>query len=111
MYHLGKRHTKEHLEIMWKRARSSGFGGGASADSMDGVDAAAGYYRAAVDYTIVSATRGRRFFITDTGYMALGPPDNRVGDDVYVLIGGCTPFILLQTAEKDISTYQTEALS
>ena len=97
---------------MWKRAMSSGKGGGgASADSMDGVDAAAGYYRAAVDYTIVSATRGRRFFITDTGHMGLGPPDIRVGDDVYVLIGGCTPFILLQTAEKDISTYQTEALS
>ena len=87
-------------------------GGGASADSMDGVDAAAaGYYRAAVDYAIVSATRGRRFFITDTGYMALELLDIRVGDGVYVLIGGCTPFILLQTAEKDIPTYQTEALS
>ncbi|KAF8857796.1 hypothetical protein BDZ45DRAFT_674423 [Acephala macrosclerotiorum] len=41
---------------------------------------------------IVRSTKGRRFFITENGYMGLGRPE--VGDEVWVLFGGDTPFVL-----------------
>jgi hypothetical protein len=36
----------------------------------------------------------RSFFITDGGHMGLGPLKLRAGDEVHVLIGGRTPFVL-----------------
>ncbi len=36
----------------------------------------------------------RRIFVTAQGYVGLGPQALRVGDSVYVLCGGYTPFIL-----------------
>ncbi|PMD31122.1 hypothetical protein L207DRAFT_385252, partial [Hyaloscypha variabilis F] len=36
----------------------------------------------------------RRFFITEKGYLGLGPGHMEVGDQVTVLFGGKTPFIL-----------------
>ncbi|KAK4465876.1 HET-domain-containing protein [Cladorrhinum samala] len=37
---------------------------------------------------------GRVFFLTESGYMGLGPMNMKVGDAVAVLIGGETPFII-----------------
>lgn len=34
------------------------------------------------------------FFISTQGYIGMGPEDTQVGDEVYVLFGGCVPFIL-----------------
>jgi hypothetical protein len=49
-----------------------------------------------VHNTIELATIRRRFFITETGYIGLGPAGMRVGDQLYILLGGHTPFILRQ---------------
>ena len=43
---------------------------------------------------IMSATRGRRFAITDTGYMCLVPSCAEVGDVVAVFFGFPTPFTI-----------------
>jgi hypothetical protein len=40
------------------------------------------------------ATIRRRFFVTEEGYMGLGPAGMQVGDHLYILLGGQTPFIL-----------------
>lgn len=61
-----------------------------------------GYNLVTVDYAIVSATMGCRLFVTSTGYMGLGPSSTVVGDSVYVLVGGCTPFVLRPAGESDI---------
>lgn len=36
----------------------------------------------------------RRIFITDHSYMGLGPPNLQPGDEIHVLLGGRTPFVL-----------------
>ena len=36
----------------------------------------------------------RRFYMTSKGYMGIGPVDVRIGDQVYVLVGGNVPFLL-----------------
>ncbi|WZH40679.1 heterokaryon incompatibility protein-domain-containing protein [Fusarium acuminatum] len=36
----------------------------------------------------------RRFILTDTGYIGLGPPDVQVGDSICVLLGGSVPYAL-----------------
>ncbi|PQE04934.1 heterokaryon incompatibility protein [Rutstroemia sp. NJR-2017a BBW] len=41
-------------------------------------------------------TSRRRFFITKSGYMGLGPAGMQVRDHVYILLGGNAPFILRQ---------------
>ncbi|PQE07254.1 hypothetical protein CJF31_00004949 [Rutstroemia sp. NJR-2017a BVV2] len=40
------------------------------------------------------ATIRRRFFVTENGYMGLGPAGMQVGDHLYILLGGQVPFIL-----------------
>lgn len=37
---------------------------------------------------------GRRFIITEKGYMGLAPPECQAGDDLVVLFGGDVPFVL-----------------
>lgn len=37
---------------------------------------------------------GRSLFVTDNGFMGLGPTDAVPGDEVVVLLGGSTPFVL-----------------
>jgi hypothetical protein len=54
-----------------------------------------------IDRSIVSATKNRRFFITTKGYVGLGPADTKPGDDLYLLKGGRTPFILRYYHPKD----------
>ena len=45
-------------------------------------------------YLAGKACSGRRFFITDDGYMGLGPHDTRPGDAILILYGGSVPYIL-----------------
>jgi hypothetical protein len=39
-------------------------------------------------------TAKRRFFITEKGYVGLGPLDAQMGDEVFILQGGQVPFVL-----------------
>ena len=49
----------------------------------------------AVEFSILgSMISNRRLFITERGYLGLGPADTTLGDRVYVLNGGCSPFVL-----------------
>lgn len=43
---------------------------------------------------ILAKTTRRRLFLTDSGYMGLTHGSNKVGDKVYVLLGGEMPFVL-----------------
>ena len=40
------------------------------------------------------ACKLRRFFVTESGHMGIGPPTMATGDSVVILYGGYTPFIL-----------------
>lgn len=55
-----------------------------------------------IDITIRSATVRRTFFITDRGYIGLGPAKIHVGDHVYILLGGQTPFILREAGSRNV---------
>jgi len=57
-----------------------------------------------INETIQSATTDRKFFMTAQGFMGLGPKEMEVGDEVAVLVGGHTPFILRRGGEKVIDT-------
>ena len=53
---------------------------------------------------MMAASRGRRFAITDTGYMCLAPSCTEIGDAVAILFGFSTPFTMrLEKAEPEIS--------
>ncbi|KAF2493461.1 HET-domain-containing protein [Lophium mytilinum] len=47
-----------------------------------------------VAHAIDLVTSNRRFFITRTGYLGLGPEDMEVGDSVYVINGSNVPLVL-----------------
>jgi tellurite resistance protein len=47
-----------------------------------------------IDAAIRSAAIRQRFFITEKGYIGLGPSAMRPGDYLHILMGGQTPFIL-----------------
>ncbi|RDW57329.1 hypothetical protein BP5796_12779 [Coleophoma crateriformis] len=49
---------------------------------------------ASIDTAIRSASVRRSFFITDKGYIGLGPAKMGVGDDLYIVLGCRTPLIL-----------------
>lgn len=55
-----------------------------------------------INETIQSATTDRKFFITEQGYMGLGPKELEPGDEVAVLVGGHTPFVLRRGGENVI---------
>ncbi|KAF2491138.1 hypothetical protein BU16DRAFT_566051 [Lophium mytilinum] len=50
--------------------------------------------------TVLAFCHRRRLFITEEGYMGLGPEALEVGDRVAILLGGETPFVL-RTAFQD----------
>ena len=53
---------------------------------------------------MMAASRGRRFAITNTGYMCLAPSCTEVGDAVAILLGFPTPFIIrLEKPEPEMS--------
>lgn len=47
-----------------------------------------------IEASVRRVKEGRRFFVTKSGYMGLGPKDLRAGDEVVVLHGGDTPFLV-----------------
>jgi hypothetical protein len=47
-----------------------------------------------MDNAITSATLSRRLLITQNGHICLGPADTRIGDVIFYLKGGKTPFVL-----------------
>jgi hypothetical protein len=59
-----------------------------------------------VKASIVRATTGRRIFVTEEGYLGLGPDSIERGDRVAILIGGSTPFVLkcVQDSHRFIGT-------
>ena len=58
-----------------------------------------------IHHALKTATASRRFFLTKSGYMGIGPRTTVVGDRVYVFKGGNIPFIVredrLVTADSD----------
>lgn len=40
------------------------------------------------------------FFVTESGYIGIGPPGTRIGDDIWVLFGGSVPFVLRPRSEE-----------
>ncbi|UKZ75620.1 hypothetical protein TrVFT333_003308 [Trichoderma virens FT-333] len=51
-----------------------------------------------VEQWINGLTLNTTFFVTDSGYLGLGPPGTNVGDEVWCLFGGHMPFILRPVA-------------
>ncbi|KAL7899359.1 heterokaryon incompatibility domain-containing protein [Trichoderma sp. SZMC 28014] len=41
---------------------------------------------------VLEHCHSRRFFITDTGYMGIGPEETEVGDEIYICVGATVPF-------------------
>jgi hypothetical protein len=56
----------------------------------------------AIDAAIRSATVRRTLFITDKGYIGLGPAKMRENDHLYILLGSRTPFILRNAGSRRI---------
>jgi hypothetical protein len=68
--------------MKWKRTENP-------LESNDGVSRVYDMYRA----TMV-AMHGRRSFVTQQGYLGIGPETTAVGDEVYVINGSRVPFVL-----------------
>jgi hypothetical protein len=49
---------------------------------------------------IASTMSGRRFFITNKGFMGVGPSNARAGDAVCIIFGACTPYVLRQDGDN-----------
>ena len=47
-----------------------------------------------IHYALKTATTSRRFFLTSSGYMGLGPKTTAEGDKVYVFKGSNVPFVV-----------------
>jgi hypothetical protein len=58
-----------------------------------------------VSGSIHLATYTRRFFISERGSFGLAPMDARPGDQICVLFGGATPYILRETSEEVLIDY------
>lgn len=52
------------------------------------------------DASLIKYALGRRFFISGNSYFGLAPPEAQIGDQVAVLFGANTPFILRQKGSK-----------
>jgi hypothetical protein len=50
---------------------------------------------------VLSAIPGRRFCVTDEGYVGLAPPGAQVGDLVCIVLGAQVPFLLREFHEHD----------
>lgn len=51
-------------------------------------------YHKALYHTHAQTACNQRFFVTQKGYIGLGPTGTAVGDEVFLLVGGSSPFIL-----------------
>lgn len=65
--------------------------------------------RGSVYESISGMIPNQTFFITKKGYVGMGPPNAKYGDQVWVLYGGQVPFILRKT-EKDSIVEKTHKL-
>lgn len=54
---------------------------------------------------LLPRTAGRNFIITSKGYFGLAPLKSRPGDDVCVLEGGTTPFVLRAVQDSELGQY------
>ncbi|KAH8883498.1 hypothetical protein GQ53DRAFT_752968 [Thozetella sp. PMI_491] len=50
---------------------------------------------------VISKLSQRAMFVTDTGYMGIGPANATTGDEVYDLMGGDVPFVLRPTSGEN----------
>ncbi|KAI9702711.1 MAG: hypothetical protein M1820_006095 [Bogoriella megaspora] len=55
-----------------------------------------------VNNATTSATTYRKFFVSEQGYMGLGPPEMQDGDLIVVLVGGHTPFIIRKANKQEV---------
>jgi hypothetical protein len=55
---------------------------------------------------ILNTCDGKRFFVTDSGFIGLAPGTSKEGDDVYVLEGASSPFVFRQL---DASTFPDDS--
>ncbi|KAI8721720.1 HET domain-containing protein [Fusarium sp. LHS14.1] len=46
--------------------------------------------------------RSQAFFITESGYFGIGPPDAKIGDEVWVLLCGKVPHVIRRSSEKSL---------
>jgi hypothetical protein len=51
--------------------------------------------------TFISNMLGRRFFLTQSGLMGMGPPSIRSGDLIYVISGAQVPFVLRKSSTNN----------
>ncbi|KAH6720640.1 heterokaryon incompatibility protein-domain-containing protein [Leptodontidium sp. MPI-SDFR-AT-0119] len=52
--------------------------------------------------SIQTATFKRRLFITNTGFLGIGPAGLQTGDNLYLLLGGTAPFILREASIRKV---------
>ena len=67
-------------------------------EGVSGEEALENLYSMALRFNI-AVEIDRAIFITETGYIGSGPPITRVGDEVCVLYGGKTPFVVQKVKE------------
>ena len=53
----------------------------------------------------ISISRDQNFFITEKGYVGIGPRCMEAGDKVSVLFGGSTPYVIRQKSITDEYLY------
>ncbi|KAL6362054.1 hypothetical protein LRP88_05537 [Fusarium phalaenopsidis] len=46
--------------------------------------------------------RSQAFFITESGYFGIGPPDAKIGDEVWVLLCGNVPHVIRRSSEQGL---------
>lgn len=49
---------------------------------------------------ILRHCHSRRFFITDTGYMGIGPEDAKIGDEIYICVDAAVPFVFRESHDN-----------
>lgn len=57
-----------------------------------------------IDKSTDSATVSRRFFITEGGYMGLGPDDTKEGDSIAILMGSRVPLMIRNAGLRKVPT-------
>lgn len=65
-------------------------------------------HRATLDESLTSMLLNHAFFITRAGYMGIGPPGMRAGDQVWIFYGGNVPFVMrgLEVGTVEVSTVE-----
>ncbi|KAI1866277.1 uncharacterized protein JN550_007665 [Neoarthrinium moseri] len=61
--------------------------------------------------SVVRATRNRKFFVTQNGYLGLGPDPILPGDDVYVISGSKVPFVLHRVDNSEADSRENDSSS